>query len=366
MTEIIEGSTLPNPKELTNQAELQLKNWKNGLLEESDPSAIIFLDEYAKKVPGFSGDDYGSDRTPWSATFISFIMLAGDSNFPIGTSHFDYVTAAMNGKAGYEVFPLKNYLKVKVEIGDICVRPREGGYTNSHGDLVYKIEGNKAYLIGGNRGTVARPNDGLTVRASTIELEDGYITDKTTLSYKLLVKKTNNKYYKGKNLSKLNASNVDVGLTTPVSTLNSGQIIIAPSNEDIEFYKAILVGIGAPVTNNNLRTLYAWRSAEGGTAAFNPFNTTQKMPDTTNYNCNKGNPVKNYSSAQNGIEATVKTLKNKYYPSMLTGLISESDISVYINELRKWGTGDGLRKELLAKTLNPPPISRITTQIKTC
>lgn len=71
------------------------------------------------------------------------------------------------------------------------------------------------------------------------------------------------------------------------------------------FAKAVLRELGAPVTKRNLWALVSWMQAEGGSASWNPLNTTQEMPGATTYNWVG---VKNYKSFDQGVEATVKTL----------------------------------------------------------
>lgn len=84
------------------------------------------------------------------------------------------------------------------------------------------------------------------------------------------------------------------------------------------FYVAVLQDIGAPVSVQNLQACNAWEVAEGGTAKFNPWNTTQPMPGATPYNTFGNNEhVWNYPSATVGIQATVDTLRNGYYPHIL-------------------------------------------------
>lgn len=75
-----------------------------------------------------------------------------------------------------------------------------------------------------------------------------------------------------------------------------------------KFAAAVTRGLGAEVTLHNRRAWAAQMQAEGGGAANNPFNTTQPMPGATNYN---SVGVKNYVSAEQGIEATIKTLKGR-------------------------------------------------------
>jgi hypothetical protein len=205
---IIEGSTITNKVELTNRAIQELANWQNGSLNEDD--GVEYLDKYAEVTPGFSGEDYASNKTPWSATFISYIMLAGDPNFPKSTQHYQYVTSAMKGNNGYEAFPLYSSLSIKAEVGDLFCRKREGKYTNSHCDVVYKVENNVATLVGGNLGNRRTDNTG-SVRETTITLVDGFVTDDVKTSYQIVVKKTDNKYYNGKSLinASISLSNAD-------------------------------------------------------------------------------------------------------------------------------------------------------------
>lgn len=204
---IIDGSIIPNKLELTNRATQEIANWQNGRLKEND--AVDLLDVYAQITPGFSGKDFASDRTPWSAAFISYIMLAGDPDFPKSNQHYQYVTSAMKGQNGYEAFPLYSGLSIKAEVGDLFCKKRAGSYTNSHCDAIYKVENNTAYLVGGNISN--------TIFTDEITLVNGSITDDVKTSYQILVKKTNNKYYEGKNL--LNAG---VVLSTSYDNVPTG------------------------------------------------------------------------------------------------------------------------------------------------
>lgn len=115
---------------------------------------------------------------------------------------------------------------------------------------------------------------------------------------------------------------------------------------DDAFYRAILEGIGAPVTNNNMAYLYAWRQAEGGKAAFNPFNTTQKAEGATNYN---SVGVKNYTSAEQGVAATVKTITNGRYESIINSLKMDKPPMETAEALvaSPWGTS-GLIKKVIS------------------
>lgn len=127
---------------------------------------------------------------------------------------------------------------------------------------------------------------------------------------------------------------------------------------DKEFYEEILKGIGAPITDGNLKFLYSWRQAEGGKATNNPFNTTQKLSKDTEISKYNSIGVKNYSSPQFGIEATVRTLLNGRYSCIVNGLkndIGAEEISK-CPDLKTWGTGTLVAKVVNSSRINPPPI----------
>lgn len=115
---------------------------------------------------------------------------------------------------------------------------------------------------------------------------------------------------------------------------------------DKNFYERLLQELGAPVTSENLKFLYAWRQAEGKGGRYNPFNTTWKLPGSTNMN-KVG--VQHYLSKEDGMIATLKTLRNGRYSCIVQGLkdnIGASEIAK-CQSLKTWGTGD-----LVAKVVN--------------
>jgi len=115
---------------------------------------------------------------------------------------------------------------------------------------------------------------------------------------------------------------------------------------DQNFYAKLLENLGAPVSEENLKFLYAWRQSEGKAGKFNPFNTTYKMPNATDFN---SVGVKNYQTLQDGMVATIKTLKNGRYNCIVDGLkndIGAANIAK-CESLKTWGTGD-----LVAKVVN--------------
>ena len=111
----------------------------------------------------------------------------------------------------------------------------------------------------------------------------------------------------------------------------------------------VLNGIGAPNNATNTDTLYAWSNAE--TAPYdlmrwnNPLNTTEKYGTSFNSGAQPGpHDVQVYSSVQDGINATVLTLANGYYPIIVSHLrnsIPRQQWSDACAELKLWGTGCG-------------------------
>ena len=93
----------------------------------------------------------------------------------------------------------------------------------------------------------------------------------------------------------------------------------------------------------------AWARAEGGHAAYNPWNTTEPWPGATQYNTAG---VKNYPTGAAGVAATVKTLTNGYYPGLVRdfragGKSARQLVEDNAAELDKWGTGSAHILELL-------------------
>lgn len=96
--------------------------------------------------------------------------------------------------------------------------------------------------------------------------------------------------------------------------------------------------VGAPLNDHNAKFMDAWHKAEGGRARFNPLNTTQPWPRATNFN---SAGVKSYKTRRNGIDATVKTLKNGNYGKILRllrkGNADYRDLADAV-EASPWGT----------------------------
>ena len=113
-----------------------------------------------------------------------------------------------------------------------------------------------------------------------------------------------------------------------------------------DWERSLLRSIGAPATAENLRFLDAWQRAEGGSAAYNPLNTTQHAPGASAYN---SVGVRNYSSPEIGLEATKQTLLNGHYGDIV-GLLrsgrSNATRLAQAVEASPWGTGGGVLRVL--------------------
>jgi cell wall-associated NlpC family hydrolase len=99
--------------------------------------------------------------------------------------------------------------------------------------------------------------------------------------------------------------------------------------------RALLRALRIPITRNALVGLAEWQRREGGTASFNPLNTTQPMPGASSYN---SVGVRNYRTAQQGILATAHTLQNGRYNDILHALRSGHPLGSQAS-LKVWGTG---------------------------
>ena len=106
------------------------------------------------------------------------------------------------------------------------------------------------------------------------------------------------------------------------------------------FAEAILTGLGYPVTKLAVTDIMSWEAAEGGAwnggARYNPLNTTEPMSGAVDFN---SAGVKDYTSWEQGLNATIKTLENGYYTDILNALSigGTGDFGVTVGE-SPWGT----------------------------
>lgn len=119
----------------------------------------------------------------------------------------------------------------------------------------------------------------------------------------------------------------------------------------------LIAVIGGHQDAEKLRFLDAWQRAEGGTAKWNPLNTTFDLVGATDYNTAG---VKNYSRPTWGVCATALTLTGPasgalYYPKLLGHLQSaaltytaEQIVNDCATDIQLWGTSVAAIRVLLA------------------
>ena len=103
---------------------------------------------------------------------------------------------------------------------------------------------------------------------------------------------------------------------------------------------ALLGRLGIAQTKYNVHAVQRWEAQEGGNwhnrAAYNPLNTTQKMPGATSMN---SAGVKAYQSWDQGLDATVSTLHNGRYGGILKALSGGQEKDIFSAIVRSpWGT----------------------------
>lgn len=112
-----------------------------------------------------------------------------------------------------------------------------------------------------------------------------------------------------------------------------------------EWAAGVLAGLGAAATSEAVDALWGWSNAE--TAPYdlmrwnNPLDTTQPWAGSVSAN---SVGVQRYPTLQAGADATVATLKNGYYPVIVSHLIAGVPRSQWgdaCTELSRWGTGCG-------------------------
>ena len=111
---------------------------------------------------------------------------------------------------------------------------------------------------------------------------------------------------------------------------------------------SLLDRLGAPVTSENLRGLFAWIGAESNAASLlNPLATTEDAPGARNAN---SVGVKGYPNDEIGLDATVRTLHNGHYPGILAALARGNSALAVTNAVAAspWGTGINATRRLLS------------------
>ncbi|MFD9053289.1 hypothetical protein [Streptomyces zaomyceticus] len=122
----------------------------------------------------------------------------------------------------------------------------------------------------------------------------------------------------------------------------------------------VLALLGVPVSDANVKAMVAWQKAEGGhwnnPDKYNPLNTTQSMPGAVATN---SHGVKAYTSWDQGLTATVKTLTNGLYGGILDALRRGDSAESVVGAVTRspWGTKT---ISLDGSTYNPKDIPGVT------
>lgn len=136
---------------------------------------------------------------------------------------------------------------------------------------------------------------------------------------------------------------------------DGGQVGSGPSAWD-SFFVAVLQRLGMPVSSRNLSVLGTMARGEGmATSSFNPLATTQPAAGAGQFN---SVGVRDYTSFDQGVEATAQTLMNGNYPGLLAGLQQSAPPSYYTSgeaaaNLRTWQGGSSEDVNLLGGTADP-------------
>lgn len=147
----------------------------NGTMREKDTAATAALKEYWKlgaiKVTANNLQDGSWQyRHPWSAVFISYVMMqaGAGNNFPYSNNHAKYIVwarenAFTDSTAVFTAYDIKDQRSAWPEPGDlICMNRKRNSFTLhtinsrdiSHCDIVSEVNKEHSYIItiGGNVG----------------------------------------------------------------------------------------------------------------------------------------------------------------------------------------------------------------------
>ncbi len=93
------------------------------------------------------------------------------------------------------------------------------------------------------------------------------------------------------------------------------------------FFYAVLEKLGLKPTYNRMELMLCWANVESTAAKNNPLATTWDMAPIdkgqTNFNWV---PVRNYSTAAIGVQATANTIKSAYYPHIQAALKADQSV----------------------------------------
>lgn len=136
------------------------------------------------------------------------------------------------------------------------------------------------------------------------------------------------------------------------------------------FALALLSALNITPTPQNIQNLLFWERAEGGAgpqwgtttnkANYNPLNASQ--PETGSTDSGRG--IQSYTSWQQGLQATVTTLKNGLYDSILQALQNNASLSSFEQTVASspWGTQIGSFPSSLSGLYSYTPVPSNSSQ----
>lgn len=175
----LDGITNDNYSDLpiTSIVESEHEKWKGK--KETDSIVYPRLKTYwSYTIPNWQ--DWTPSSVPWSAAYISWVLRS--QQFPKDASHANYSEKIINQDGPWHAYSIPKTKDLKLQIGNVLVRPRSTSYTASHGDVVYKFENGYALLSGGNVSDTAK-----IARRIRVD-ENGFVLDDIN-DYKIILKK---------------------------------------------------------------------------------------------------------------------------------------------------------------------------------
>ena len=102
----------------------------------------------------------------------------------------------------------------------------------------------------------------------------------------------------------------------------------------------LLSAMGRASTKPRVEFLRAWADCEGGSARFNPLNTTLRVPGSSSYN---SAGVQHYEDRLQGLAATLLTIRLSHYAGVRDalgrrGIGSRRILQLSESGIRTWGT----------------------------
>jgi hypothetical protein len=149
-----------------------------------------------------------------------------------------------------------------------------------------------------------------------------------------------------------------------------------PTGGRLQFADGFLQGVGGPASEQNLTFMNAWMIAESGAdtgsptlsgCAYNPLNTTQSEPGSSQCPLVTTVPVQAYTTLQYGIDGNVTTAVNGDYndnilPPVRNGSCAVNDAQGVADS--PWGTGTGVLSVLAEWGITScPPASEFTGDV---